>query len=213
MARRLHAMGNPRYKNNFEVTLHDDLVELPLSWKRPRLIFVNSMSDLFHPDVPVQFIQGVFDVMSRAHWHTFQILTKRADRLAAIGPSLPWPENVWMGVSVENRKYTDRVRDLSRVPAAVRFLSVEPLIGPIPRLPLTGVDWVIVGGESGPKARACNAEWIRQIRDRCIGRGIPFFFKQWGGTRKKVTGRVLDGRTWDEMPIPTVRCNRLSACA
>lgn len=213
MARRLHAMGNPRYKNDFKVTLHDDLIELPLRWKRPRRIFVNSMSDIFHPQVSEKFILEVFDVMGRAHWHTFQVLTKRADRLASLSPSLPWPENVWIGVSVENSKYTVRIRDLVRVPAAVRFLSVEPLLGPIPRLPLRGVDWVIVGGESGPKARPCNAEWVQKIRDRCIGRGIPFFFKQWGGTRKKVTGRILDGRTWNEMPKPIVRCRRMCACA
>jgi protein gp37 len=200
MARRLHAMGQPRYRNNFDVTLHPDLLEQPLRWAQPRKIFVNSMSDLFHPEVPEDFIRAGFDVMGRAYWHTFQILTKRSDRLVEIAKRLPWHDNIWMGVSVENREYTYRIEHLRKVPAAIRFLSVEPLLGPIPRLPLQGIDWVIVGGESGPRCRKIEPEWVRHIRDRCLAFGVPFFFKQWGGTRKKLSGRELDGKTWDEMP-------------
>lgn len=200
MARRLHAMGQPRYRNNFDVTLHPDLLEQPLRWTEPRKIFVNSMSDLFHPEIPLDFIQRAFDVMGRAYWHTFQILTKRSDRLAEVAERLPWHDNIWMGVSVENRDYTYRIEHLRRVPAAICFLSVEPLLGPIPRLPLQGIDWVIVGGESGPGCRKIESDWVRNIRDRCLANGVPFFFKQWGGTRKKLSGRELDGRTWDEMP-------------
>lgn len=205
MAHRLHAMGQPRYRNNFDVTLHSDLLEQPLRWAQPRKIFVNSMSDLFHPEVPAEFIQAVFDVMGQAYWHTFQILTKRSDRLVELAGQLPWHDNVWMGVSVENKDYTYRIDHLRKVPAAVRFLSVEPLLGPIPKLPLQGIDWVIVGGESGPRCRKIEPQWVRQIRDRCLAQGIPFFFKQWGGTRKKQSGRELDGRTWDEMPDPKSR--------
>jgi protein gp37 len=201
MANRLHAMGNPRYVNNFATTLQEDVVDAPLRWRRPRRIFVNSMSDLFHERVPHAFILRVFETMQAAKWHTFQILTKRSERLASLAPSLPWPSNVWMGVSVENSDYTYRVMDLSTVPAAVRFLSVEPLLGAIPRLPLKGVDWVIVGGESGPKSRPCDAAWVRAIRDRCVSAGVAFFFKLWGGKRKKATGRILDGRSWDEYPV------------
>jgi protein gp37 len=158
------------------------------------------MSDLFHTDVPLEFIRRVFDVMAKADWHAFQILTKRSDRLVELAGKLPWHNNVWMGVSVENADYTYRIEHLRRVPAAVRFLSVEPLLGPIPRLPLQGIQWVIVGGESGPRARSMDPQWVRKIRDRCIAQGVSFFFKQWGGTRKKLTGRELDDRTWDEMP-------------
>jgi protein gp37 len=198
-------MGQPRYRNNFDVTLHPDLLEQPLGWTQPHKIFVNSMSDLFHADVPVEFIQAVFDVMGRAYWHTFQILTKRSERLSELARRLPWHDNIWIGVSVENKDYTYRIEHLRKVPAAVRFLSVEPLLGPIPKLPLQGIDWVIVGGESGPRCRKVEPQWVRQIRDRCIGQGIPFFFKQWGGTRKKQSGRELDGRMWDEMPDPKSR--------
>jgi protein gp37 len=205
MAKRLQAMGQDRYRNGFEVTLQWDIVKLPLRWPEPRIIFVNSMSDLFHEEIPEPFIRDVFETMEAAHWHTFQILTKRSRRLAALAPRLPWPRNVWMGVSVESPHYVSRINDLRNVPAPVRFLSVEPLLAPIPRLPLTGVDWVIVGGESGPDSRLMKAEWARQIRDRCIAQEVPFFFKQWGGARKKRTGRILDGRTWDEMPIPKLR--------
>ena len=205
MANRLKAMGSFRYRNGFKVTLQEDIVELPLEWKQPRIIFVNSMSDLFHEDVPSDFLVKVFDTMKRAHWHTFQMLTKRSDRLVRMAPYLPWPENVWMGVSVESQKYTDRIRDLVKVPAAVRFLSIEPLLGPISKLPLRGIDWVIVGGESGPKARSMERKWVVQIKRRCREMEVPFFFKQWGGVRKKVAGRELYGRTYDEMPIPRLR--------
>jgi len=172
----------------------------PLAWRIPLVIFVNSMSDLFHEDVPADYIGAVFQTMEKASWHVFQVLTKRADRLEQLAPRLPWPSNIWMGVSVENADYTGRVRHLQRVPAAVRFLSVEPLLGPIPRLPLSGIHWVIAGGESGPHARPVEPAWIRGIRDQCVARKVPFFFKQWGGVRKKRTGRMLDHRTWDEMP-------------
>jgi protein gp37 len=194
-------MGNRRYLNNFTTTLHEDLLEVPMTWRGARRVFVNSMSDLFHSHVPDEFIFRVFETMQAAHWHTFQVLTKRSDRLATMARRLPWPRNVWMGVSVENSDYCYRVADLSTVPAAVRFLSVEPLLGPISRLPLRRIDWVIVGGESGPRARPCNADWVRAIRDRCASAGVPFFFKQWGGKRKTATGRVLDGRIWNEYPV------------
>jgi protein gp37 len=201
MANRLYAMGNRRYLNNFNTTLHEDLLEVPLTWRGARRVFVNSMSDLFHSHVPDEFIFRVFETMQAAHWHTFQVLTKRSDRLATMARRLPWPRNVWMGVSVENSEYCYRAADLSTVPAAVRFLSVEPLLGPISRLPLRRIDWVIVGGESGPRARPCNADWVRAIRDRCASAGVPFFFKQWGGKRKTAAGRVLDGRMWNEYPV------------
>ena len=200
MARRLHAMRQVRYRNNFAVTLQPDVVAQPLRWSQPRKIFVNSMSDLFHPEVPLEFIGRIFDVMGKAHWHTFQVLTKRSERLVQLAGKLLWHDNIWIGVSVENSDYTYRIDHLREVPAAVRFLSVEPLLGPISRLPLQGIHWVIVGGESGPGSRNMDPRWVRKIRDRCIAQGVPFFFKQWGGTRKKVTGRKLDGRTWDEMP-------------
>ena len=208
MANRLAAMGQNRYRNGFDVTLHYDLVDLPLRWRQPKLIFVNSMSDLFHEDVPESFIMHVFGTIVTAHWHTFQILTKRSKRLAALAPRLRWPQNIWIGVSVESSRYTDRITDLRKVPAAVRFLSVEPLLEPIPNLSLKGIDWVIVGGESGPGCREVHADWVRQIRDRCIAHNVPFFFKQWGGVRKKSNGRLLDGRTWDQLPSP--RCRQKS---
>ena len=207
MAKRLKAMGSSRYKNGFKVTLQEDIVELPLEWKQPRVIFVNSMSDLFHKDVPCDFIVKVFDTMRRAHWHTFQILTKRSDRLVRLAPYLRWPENVWMGVSVESQQYTNRIHDLIKAPSAVRFLSLEPLLGPILRLPLRGIDWVIVGGESCPKARPMEREWVVQIKRRCREMNVPFFFKQWGGVRKKEAGRELFGKTYDEMPISCLRQN------
>ena len=200
LAIRLRAMRSPRYRNGFAVTLQPDQLDLPLRWRRPRRIFVNSMSDLFHEFVPDEYIRQVFDVMRQAHWHTFQVLTKRSERLAALALRLPWPRNVWQGVSVESAPYAGRVQDLTRVPAAVRFLSVEPLLGPIPRLPLEGLQWVIVGGESGPGHREMSAEWVRMLRDQCVAASVPFFFKQWGGRTPKSGGRVLDGRTWDEVP-------------
>ena len=193
--------GRRGTRNNFAVTLQPDVLDQPLRWHQPRKIFVNSMSDLFHDDVPLDFICRVFDVMGKADWHTFQILTKRSEKLAEVASKLPWHDNIWMGVSVESADYTYRIDDLRTVPASVCFLSVEPLLGPIPRLPLHGIHWVIVGGESGPGARTVDPRWVRKIRDRCIVQGVPFFFKQWGGTRKKLTGRELDGRTWDQMPV------------
>ncbi len=204
LARRLHAMGNRRYLNGFAVTLHDDLLRAPLRWRQPRRVFVNSMSDLFHEAVPDDFIRRVFDTMVTAHWHVFQVLTKRSQRLARLAPTLPWPPNVWQGVSVESQNYTDRIRDLTTVPASVRFVSAEPLLGPIPDLPLSGVHWVIVGGESGGGRRPMAAEWVRQIRDQCIDEGVAFFFKQWGGRTPKAGGREIDGRTWDALPVSAV---------
>ncbi len=201
LAHRLHAMGNRRYQNGFAVTVHGDLLRAPLHWRQSRRVFVNSMSDLFHEAVPDEFIRRVFDTMTAAHWHVFQVLTKRSRRLAHLAPTLPWPPNVWQGVSVESREYTGRIRDLSSVPASVRFISAEPLLGPMPDLPLSGIHWVIVGGESGGGRRPMAAEWARQIRDRCIGEGVAFFFKQWGGRTPKAGGRELDGRTWDALPL------------
>jgi protein gp37 len=185
---------------NGKLVLDEDALADPLGWKQPRVIFVNSMSDLFHEDLPVEAIQRVFAVMNRCPQHTFQVLTKRSYVAALFAGSLTWSRNIWLGTSVENALVLDRIAALRRVPAAVRFLSVEPLLGPIPRLPLTGMDWVIVGGESGPGARPMEPAWVRPIRDRCVAQGVPFFFKQWGGVNKAETGRVLDGRTWDEMP-------------
>ncbi len=202
MAKRLKAMGQTRYRNGFAVTLQPDVLQLPLHWTRPRMIFVNSMSDLFHREVPAKYIADCFAVMERASQHTFQVLTKRPERAAAMAASLPWPANVWIGTTVENASYTRRIPVIARIPAAVRFLSIEPLLGAIPKIPLDGIDWVIVGGESGPNARPMDKAWVIQIRDRCLGYGVPFFFKQWGGVNKKKHGRLLDGRTWDEMPAP-----------
>jgi len=201
MARRLQAMGQPRYSNGFEVTLQDDLVELPLRWKSSRIIFINSMSDLFHKDVPEDFIVRCFSVMKQASWHQFQVLTKRPERLLALAPRLSLADNIWLGTSVESQDYVHRVRTLGQMKARIRFLSIEPLLGPISRLPLSNIEWVIVGGESGPGARPMKEEWVRIIRERCIRYGVPFFFKQWGGVQKSRTGRLLDGRTWDELPI------------
>ncbi len=202
MAVRLQAMGQANYRNGFRVTLHEHMLDLPLGWKRARRIFVNSMSDLFHEEVPVEFIRRVFEVMRLADWHQYQVLTKRADLLAELAPELPWAPHIWMGVSVENADAVWRVDRLRGTPAHVKFLSVEPLIGPLPRLDLAGIDWVIVGGESGPGARPMREEWVRAVRDDCVAQGVAFFFKQWGGVNKKAAGRVLDGRTWDEYPRP-----------
>jgi protein gp37 len=201
MSLRLRAMGQPNYANGFDLTLHPKALELPLKWKKPQRIFVNSMSDLFHKDVPVDFIQKVFATMRAASWHRFQILTKRSDRLAELSPSIDWPANVWMGVSVESADYTFRIDHLRETGAKVRFLSIEPLLGPIPNINLHKISWVIVGGESGPGARPMLEEWVIDIRDQCQEAGVPLFFKQWGGVNKKRTGRLLQGRTWDEMPV------------
>jgi protein gp37 len=191
--------GHP-YEQGFDFKLWPDRLELPLKWRRSKRIFVNSMSDLFHKDVPEEFVARVFETMNRAHWHTFKILTKRPEIMLAMDARLKWAANIWMGVSVENQNYTARIDLLRRASARVKFLSIEPLLGPIPDLDLTGIDWVIVGGESGRRARPVDPDWVRMIRDRCKERGVPFFFKQWGGTNKRKTGRVLDGRTWDERP-------------
>lgn len=200
MAFRLHAMGTAKYANGFETTIHEDALLAPLSWRKPRLVFVNSMSDLFHPDVPTEFILRAIEVMRRADWHQFQVLTKRSERLAEIDGLVRWPDNLWLGVSVESEKYLHRIDDLRNTNAAVRFLSLEPLLGPLGRIDLQGIHWAIVGGESGPGAREMHVEWVTQIRDQCVLECVPFFFKQWGGVNKKRTGRLLDGRTWDEMP-------------
>jgi protein gp37 len=193
----------PRWTGRLRLV--DDAIGEPLRWRKPQLVFVNSMSDLFHDAVPEPFIRDVFETMAAAERHTFQILTKRADRLAELGSRLPWPANVWMGVSVESRKYLGRIDHLRTVPAHVRFLSLEPLLGPLPSLELSGIHWVIVGGESGPGARPMRKAWVREIRQKCRQRHVPFFFKQWGGVQKKTAGRRLDGRTYDEMPKLGVR--------
>lgn len=203
MAKRLKAMGKPQYANGFRLTTHPEMLSRPYRWKRPRTIFVNSMSDLFHKDVPPDFIAQVFKVMNDCEQHQFQVLTKRPEIAAALAPRLKWTDNIWMGTSVENALVSHRITALKEIPARIRFLSVEPLLGPIPKLPLSGIHWVIVGGESGPGARPIDPDWVRQIRDRCIAMGVPFFFKQWGGVNKKTTGRHLDGRTWDQLPVAT----------
>jgi len=201
MAKRLHAMGNRSYRNGFLPTVHEQLFDLPLKWKASRRIFVNSMSDLFLEDFSDEIIQRLFGVMRRAHWHTFQILTKRSVRLLELNSKLIWPPNVWMGVTVESADYTSRVDDLRRTGAGTKFLSLEPLLSALPDLDLTGIDWVIVGGESGPNARSMAPEWATTIRDQCRNQKVPFFFKQWGGTNKKKAGRHLEGKLWDEMPL------------
>lgn len=200
MAKRLHAMGQPNYANSFKVTLHEHVLDAPLGWKKPQMIFVNSMSDLFHKGIPATFIARVFGVMNRANWHTYQILTKRAERLSELSPFLPWQPNIWMGVTVESNDYINRIDHLRQSGAHVKFLSLEPLLGPLPDLDLEGIDWVIVGGESGPGARPMDERWVKDIHRQCKSADVPFFFKQWGGVMKKRAGRQLDGRTYDEMP-------------
>jgi len=202
MARRLKAMGQPNYADGFALTMHEHALRLPLKWKAPQTIFVNSMSDLFHEDLPMEFILKVFAIMKQADWHSFQVLTKRAERLSELDLHLPWQENIWMGVSVENEKYAYRIDHLRRTGAHVKFLSLEPLLSPLHDLDLTGIDWVIVGGESGPGARPMKEEWVLDIRDQCLAARVPFFFKQWGGFQKKKAGRFLEGKIWNEMPIP-----------
>lgn len=193
-------MNNPRYRNGFQVTIHEDLIDLPLSWKKPQMIFVNSMSDLFHEYIPDDIIIKIFQTMVKADWHIFQVLTKRSERLLALSKRLPWPNNIWMGVTVENSKVQYRIQDLVNTPAHIKFLSLEPLIGPLYNLDLSGIDWIIVGGESGAGARPMNPEWVRNIRDNCLKSNTPFFFKQWGGFNKKKNGRKLDGQYWDQQP-------------
>lgn len=208
LALRLKAMGNPSYTNGFNVTLHPDLLDRPLTWKRPKRIFVNSMSDLFHRDIPFEFIQNVFSVMERADWHIFQILTKRTERLKELAPRLSWPKNVWIGATVESDAYKSRIEDISQIHAAVRFLSLEPLLTPMPTMNLGNIDWVIVGGESGPGARPLLIGWVEDILQQCIENSVPFFFKQWGGTNKKKAGRMLNGKIYSEMP-PVVKSQSL----
>lgn len=200
LANRLRAMGQSNYRNGFTPTLHPHMLEHPLRWRKPRRVFVNSMSDLFHESVPTEYIQQVFGVMRLANWHQYQVLTKRSERLLDMDSTLEWQPQVWMGVSVESENYLHRVDHLRRTRAKVKFLSIEPLLSPLHQLSLRGIDWVIVGGESGPGARMLDSEWVREIRDRCLIEGVPFFFKQWGGVIKSRTGRTIDGRTWSEMP-------------
>jgi protein gp37 len=200
MAKRLQAMGQKNYRNGFEVTSHVHSLELPLKWKASRTIFVNSMSDLFHEDVDVSFIRSVFEVMNRASWHRFQVLTKRDERMLRLAPELQFTDNIWMGVSVENEKSKSRIASLRSVPAALRFLSLEPLLEPLGELDLDGIHWVIVGGESGPGARPMDEVWVREIKEQCDAADVPFFFKQWGGVNKKRNGRLLNGRVWDAVP-------------
>lgn len=211
LAGRLKAMGQAKYQRDgdsstsgpgFGLTLHPDALAVPSRWATPRTVFVNSMSDLFHPEVPFEYIRDVFDVMADTPRHTYQVLTKRSRRLAALGSRLEWPPNVWMGVSIESGRYTFRADHLRTIGASVRFLSIEPLLGPLPELDLDGIQWVIVGGESGRGARPVEASWVRDIRDQCLDAGVDFFFKQWGGRTPKAGGRELDGRTWDAMPVP-----------
>lgn len=199
-AERFRAVPGHPFEQGFDLRLWEDRLELPLQWKEPRRIFVNSMSDLYHERVPSAFIRKVFATMGSARQHTFQILTKRAKRLGELGPSLPWGPNIWQGVSIESMDTAWRADELRKVPAEVRFLSLEPLLGPLDELDLAGIQWVIVGGESGPGARPMRREWVRRLRDRCRSEAVPFFFKQWGGVRKAATGRILDGRTWDQFP-------------
>ncbi len=213
MSKRLRAMGVERYRDGFNVRLHADILDQPSKWSGSRRVFVNSMSDLFHKGVPLEFITRVFESISQNPNHNFQILTKRAGRLAQVANSLSWPPNLWMGTSVEHERTTTRIDQLRDVPAAVRFLSLEPLIGPLDDLVLDGIHWVIVGGESGPKARPMEHEWVESILQQCRSANIPFFFKQWGGVRKKKTGRALNGRTYDEFPVlaPEANCGKAKA--
>jgi len=214
MAERLQAMGQANYVNGFDLTLQPHMLELPLGWKKPQAIFVNSMSDLFHMNVPLAYIRRVFDVMTRAHWHRFQVLTKRADRLAELDSKVEWAPNIGMGVSVENADYESRIPLLRDTGAHIKFLSLEPLLGPLGELDLTGIHWVIVGGESGPGARPMRKTWVRDIRKQCNAAGVPFFFKQWGGARPKSGGRLLDGEEWNGFPwqiVPKPILEQISA--
>jgi protein gp37 len=200
MSKRLKAMGQSNYRNGFKLTLQPQMLEHPLRWRQPRRIFVNSMSDLFHIDVPLAYIQEVFGVMASAYWHQYQVLTKRSDRLLELNSALNWRPQIWMGVSIESENYVFRADDLKKTGAHIKFLSIEPLLGSLQKLKLKGIDWAIVGGESGPGARPMNPDWVRDLRDRCEREGVAFFFKQWGGVAKSRTGRLLDGRTWEQLP-------------
>jgi len=201
MANRLQAMGQANYVNGFKLTLHPHVLDYPLQWKKPMSIFVNSMSDLFHNEVPADFIKKTFKVMDKANWHRFQVLTKRAERITELNDQLYWSSNIWMGATIENADCLYRKEHLMNCGAKVKFLSIEPLLGPIPNINLTGINWVIVGGESGPGARPMDPEWVIDIRNQCNKANVPFFFKQWGGVNKKKAGRTLEGRVWSEMPI------------
>lgn len=200
MARRLKAMGNARYRNGFQVTMHPDLLDEPLRWKKPSMVFVNSMGDMFHEDIPLEYIQRVFSTMTKASHHVFQVLTKRSSRMLQVSEYLPWPDNIWLGVTVESGKYLYRVDNLKKTKAKIKFLSIEPMIGPVSGLVLDGIDWVIVGGESGHQARTIEKEWAISVRDNCTSSDVPFFFKQWGGPNKKKTGKILDGKVWNQFP-------------
>jgi protein gp37 len=200
MAMRLKAMGQKNYANGFSISLHQSSLRYPVKWKKPQRIFVNSMSDLFHEQIPFSFIQDVFTVMNQANWHCFQVLTKRAERLSEVANLLNWRDNIWAGVTVENNDYIDRIDLLRNTPAKIKFISFEPLIGSIGTVDLFGIDWVIVGGESGPHSRKIDEEWVIEIRDQCLQMGIPFFFKQWGGWNKKKNGSLLQGTNWKQMP-------------
>lgn len=200
MANRLKAMGMPNYQNGFTLQIHKDALELPLKWKKPQRIFLCSMSDLFHEDVPDDVILKIFDTMNKASWHTFQVLTKRSERLSSMSDSLPWANNIWAGVSVENSNYFYRIDDLRKTGAYIKFLSCEPLLGPLSKINLKDIDWVIAGGESGPKSRPIKKEWVEELRDASLSQKIPFYFKQWGGTNKRKSGRLLNGVVWDQTP-------------
>jgi len=200
MAARLQSMGQEKYKNGFKLSLHPNELEKPLKWKKSQVIFVCSMSDLFHKDVPSEYIIKVFEIMNKAHWHTFQVLTKRSERLLEFIDKVDWTPNIWLGVTVESQNYTSRVNDLVKTPASVKFLSIEPMISEIKEIPLKGVDWVIVGGESGTSSRYLDPSWVISVKNQCVKANVPFFFKQWGGVNKKKNGRLLEGRTWSEQP-------------
>jgi protein gp37 len=201
LAERFAGVAGHPYEQGFELRLWPDRLDIPLRWRRPRMIFVNSMSDLFHEDIPLDFVRRIFGTMQAADHHIFQILTKRHERLAELAPTLPWPANAWMGVSIENKRWVQRADYLREVPAAIRFISAEPLLGPLTNLDLSGIDWLIAGGESGPRHRPVNADWVRELRDRCQDAGVSFFFKQWGGRTSKAGGRLLDDREWSDLPI------------
>jgi protein gp37 len=196
-------MGQANYRNGFDLTLQPQMLELPRNWKTPKRIFVNSMSDLFHKEVPKDYIKRVFEAMNRAPWHQYQVLTKRSERALELSKELEWSPHIWMGVSVETEKYKYRIDDLRKTGAHVKFLSLEPLLNSLGKLNLRGIDWAIVGGESGPGARLVNRDWVTEIRDQCVRANVAFFFKQWGGVQKKKNGRTLEGRTWDQMPAST----------
>ena len=204
LSKRLQAMWVINYANGFELTIQEHMLTRPLGWKKSKMIFVNSMSDLFHKDIPTAYIKRVFETMNQAHWHQFQVLTKRSERLLEISHELNWTDNIWMGVSVENDDYKIRIDHLRKTDAKIKFLSIEPLLGPVTNMDLEGIDWVIVGGESGPGAREIKSEWVIDIKNQCEKSKVAFFFKQWGGVNKKKTGRLLEGRTWDELPTTKV---------